>query len=45
MIESHIAKKSDELLKYFFAGKFEKSEYVDFLMTLLLFASRSPKYI
>jgi len=35
MIESRISKKSNELLRYFFSGKFEKDEYVTFLSALV----------
>jgi len=35
MIENHIQKVSDELVRYFFAGKYEKEEYIDFLYGLV----------
>lgn len=41
MIQSHITWKSDELIRYFFSGKYEKSEYVDFLKTLLVYVGQS----
>ncbi len=35
MIWSHIEGSSDELIRYFFSWKFEKSEYIDFLKALI----------
>jgi hypothetical protein len=45
MIESHIAKKNDELIIFFFSGKFEKWEYIDFLKTLLIFAWNDVRFL
>jgi hypothetical protein len=44
-MESHIMGKSNELVIYFFSGKYEKQVYIDFLKTLLIFASQNPKYL
>jgi hypothetical protein len=35
MIDSHVQKSSDELVRYFFSGKYEKDEYMVFLKTLI----------
>ena len=42
MIESHASKTSDELVRYFFSGKYEKQEYVEFLKSLVAFIANSP---
>lgn len=43
MIESHANKTSDELVRYFFSGKYEKQEYIDFLKSLLVFIASSSE--
>ncbi len=45
LIESHIAKKSPELIQYFFSAKLEKQEYGDFLRTLLLYIIETGNYL
>lgn len=37
MIESHVRGTSDELVRYFFSGKYEKEEYMEFLKSLLVY--------
>lgn len=45
MIVSHVEKKSDELVRYFFPWKFEKEEYISFLKSLIFYISQTWKYI
>ena len=45
MIDSHVWKSSDELVRYFFSGKYEKDEYVDFLKTLIEYIATKRIYI
>lgn len=45
MIDSHISKSSDELVRYFFSGKYEREEYVDFLKTLIAYIAQKWVYI
>lgn len=44
MIGSYVQKGSDELIRYFFSGKYEKQEYVEFLKTLLMYISENTHY-
>ena len=39
LIENHVSSASDELVRYFFSGKYEKQEYIDFLKTLISYIS------
>lgn len=39
LISSHVKEKSDELVRYFFSGKYEKQEYITFLESLIVFIS------
>ena len=41
MITSHVRSESDELLRYFFAEKYEKEEYISFLRALLLYIQKT----
>lgn len=45
MIDSHVSKSSDELVRYFFSGKYEREEYVDFLKTLIAYIAQKWVYI
>lgn len=44
MIESHVSWRSDELVRYFFSGKFEKQEYAKFFKELLAYFMNNPIY-
>lgn len=41
MIVSHVSEQSDELVRYFFSGKYEKEEYVKFLYALIEYISKT----
>lgn len=45
MIVSHISWSSDELVRYFFSGKYEKEEYIKFLYALIDFIAGSWTHI
>lgn len=45
MIDAHVLKTSDELIRYFFSGKLEKGEYLEFLKTLVDYISEKKTYI
>lgn len=45
MIGSHISGNSDELVRYFFSGKYEKAEYIEFLKMLMFYITQSSTYI
>lgn len=44
MIDSHILGTSQELVRYFFSGKYEKQEYVDFLKTIVHYIEKTSTY-
>jgi len=44
MIHSHVSSGSDELIRYFFSGKFEKTEYIEFLKNILLYILEKSVY-
>ncbi len=41
MIESHVLWSSDELVRYFFSGKYEKWEYTNFLKSIIYYISKT----
>lgn len=45
MIESHVLKNSDELVRYFFSGKYEKWEYINFLEELVWYITNSGNFL
>lgn len=45
MIETHIQKSSDELVRYMFGAKLEKSDYFVFLKTLIEYISKTWEFI
>ena len=45
LIESHISKSSNELVRYFFSGKYEKDEYVNFLEELIWYIANSGNFL
>jgi hypothetical protein len=45
MIDSHVLKSSDELVRYFFSWKYERDEYVDFLTTIIYYIEKTGKFI
>lgn len=45
LIKSYLNKENDELLNYFFKGKLEKEDYVEFLENLIIFSKKNIKLI
>lgn len=45
MIRSHTQQTSDELVRYFFSGKYEKEEYMKFLYALIEYIQQTGTYI
>jgi hypothetical protein len=45
MIDSHVLKTSDELIRYFFSWKYEKQEYVEFLKTIIYYIWKTKNHI
>ncbi len=44
MISSHVSASSDELVRYFFSGKYEKQEYINFLYALIEYIAETWNY-
>ncbi len=44
MMHSHHEHTSDELIRYFFSGKYEKQEYIHFLYALIEYITKTGKY-